>query len=30
MAKLVTTTYAQALFQLAIEEGKVDELFSLG
>ena len=28
MAKLVTTTYAQALFQLAVEEGKVDELFS--
>jgi F-type H+-transporting ATPase subunit delta len=27
MAKLVTTTYAQALFQLAIEEEKVDELF---
>lgn len=28
MAKLVTTTYADALFQLAVEEGKVDELFS--
>ena len=28
MAKLVTTTYARALFQLAVEEGKVDELFS--
>ncbi len=28
MAKLVTTTYADALFQLAIEDNKVDELFS--
>ena len=28
MAKLVTTTYADALFQLAVEENKVDELFS--
>ncbi len=28
MAKLVTKTYADALFQLAVEENKVDELFS--
>ncbi len=28
MAKLVTKTYADALFMLAVEEGKVDELFS--
>ena len=28
MAKLVTTTYADALFQLAEEENKVDELYS--
>lgn len=27
MAKLVTTTYADALFQLAIEENKVDEIY---
>ena len=27
MAKLVTKTYADALFQLAVEENKVDELF---
>lgn len=28
MAKLVTKTYADALFQLAVEENKVDELFT--
>ncbi|MCR5687924.1 MAG: F0F1 ATP synthase subunit delta [Lachnospiraceae bacterium] len=28
MAKLVTKTYADALFQLAAEDGKVDELYS--
>ena len=28
MAKLVTTTYADALFQLAVEENRVDELYS--
>lgn len=28
MAKLVTKTYADALFQLAVEENKVDELFA--
>ena len=28
MAKLVTKTYADALFQLAVEENKVDELYS--
>ncbi len=28
MAKLVTKTYADALFQLAVEEGRVDELYS--
>ena len=28
MAKLVTKTYADALFQLATEEGRVDELYS--
>lgn len=27
MAKLVTKTYADALFQLAVEENKVDEIF---
>lgn len=28
MAKLVTKTYADALFQLAVEDGKVDELYN--
>ncbi len=28
MAKLVTKTYADALFRLAVEEGRVDELYS--
>ena len=28
MAKLVTKTYADALFQLAEEEGKIDEMYS--
>ena len=28
MAKLVTKTYADALFQLAVEENRVDELYS--
>ena len=28
MAKLVYQTYGDALFQLAVEENKVDELFS--
>ena len=28
MAKLVTKTYADALFTLAVEEGRVDELYS--
>ncbi|MBR2531001.1 MAG: F0F1 ATP synthase subunit delta, partial [Lachnospiraceae bacterium] len=28
MAKLVTNTYADALFQIATEDDKVDELYS--